>query len=81
MCIHYIMIVNIYEVTSQWAKSPKKQSVGVCIFDNMALYFECRIQKRTPSDCFLAILPTGRVHSNNHTWWNRCTYSRFLILY
>jgi len=23
---------------SQWAKSPKKQSVGVC---NMALYFEC----------------------------------------
>jgi len=35
---------------SQWAKVPKKQSVG-CIFDNM---------KRTPSDCFfLAILPTG----------------------
>jgi len=29
------------------------------IFDNMALYFECRInEKRTPLDCFLAILPT-----------------------
>jgi len=28
---------------SQWAKSPKKQSVGV--FDNMALYFQCRINK------------------------------------
>jgi len=42
------------------AKSPKKQSVE-CIFDNMALYFERRInKKRTPSDCFFfAILPTG----------------------
>jgi len=28
-------------------------------FDNMALYFKCRIhKKRTPSDCFLAIIPT-----------------------
>jgi len=25
--------------STQWAKSPKKQ----CIFDNVALYFECRI--------------------------------------
>jgi len=32
------------------------------LVDNMALYFECRIKKnRTPTDCFLAILPTGYV--------------------
>jgi len=30
------------ESLTQWAKSPKKQSVGVY---NMALYFECRINK------------------------------------
>jgi len=36
-------------VLSQWAKSPKKQSVGV--YDNMALYFECRMN-------ILAILPS-----------------------
>jgi len=29
---------------SQWEKSPKKQSVEV-YFNNMALYFECRINK------------------------------------
>jgi len=29
------------------------------IFDNMALYFECRIYKKAPSDCLLVILPTG----------------------
>jgi len=28
---------------TQWAKSPKKQSVGQ--YSNMALYFECRINK------------------------------------
>jgi len=45
-----VSVVFFYTLTylSQW------------IFDNMALYFECRINiKRTPSDCFLAILPTG----------------------
>jgi len=27
----------------------------------MALYIECRInKKRTPADCFLVILPTGK---------------------
>jgi len=40
------------KLVSQWAKSPKKQSVE-CIFDNMALYFECLINKnallQTPS--------------------------------
>jgi len=36
-------------------KIAKKSSLE-CIFDNMALYFECQIN---PSDCFLAILPTG----------------------
>jgi len=37
-----------------------------CIFDNMALYFQCRInnsaestKKRTPSDYFLAFCPLG----------------------
>jgi len=34
-----------YNLTlTQWGKSPKKQSVGVD-FDNMTLYFECRIDK------------------------------------
>jgi len=34
----------------------------------MALYFECRIkQKRTPLDCFLAILLTGLMMS-----WESC---------
>jgi len=38
--------------SSQWAKSPKKQFLGV---DNIALYFECRINKKaSPSDCFFA---------------------------
>jgi len=41
----------------------EKISVGV-YFDNMALYFECRInKKRTASDCFLAIFPTGKQSS------------------
>jgi len=30
---------------AQWAKSPKRQSVGV--YFDMALYFECRINKNT----------------------------------
>jgi len=43
-------IIFLYLI--QWAKSPKKQSVRV-IFDNMALNFDCRINKtRTLSDCF-----------------------------
>jgi len=42
----FLLLVKI----TQWAKSPKKQSVGVY---NMALYFECRIKKKcTPSECF-----------------------------
>jgi len=48
---------------AQWAKSPKKEPVRVH-FDNMALYFECRIKKKknTPSQTvLLAILPTGRI--------------------
>jgi len=50
--------VIIFSTTSQWTKSSKKQSMK-CIFHNMALYFECRInKKRTPSDYFLAILLT-----------------------
>jgi len=48
---------NASGVSSQWAKSPKKQSVG-CIFDNMALYFECRINKALLQTVFLVILPT-----------------------
>jgi len=30
----------------------RKSSLFECIFDNTALYFECRIKKSTPSDCF-----------------------------
>jgi len=38
--------VNDYQSGQlQWAKSPKKQSVRV-YFNNMALYFECRINKK-----------------------------------
>jgi len=41
------------KVTSQWAKSR--------IFDNMALYFDCRINKNVLlQTVFLAILPTGK---------------------
>jgi len=34
-------------------------------FDNLALYFECRIKKNTPSDCFLTIFPTGKYSKGN----------------
>jgi len=39
-------------VLSQWEKSPKKQ----CIIDNMALYFEFRINKN-------ALLQTGFIRA------------------
>jgi len=45
-------------IDSQWAKSPKN-SLYECIFDNMTLYFKCRINK-THSLCFLAICPLGQ---------------------
>jgi len=41
-CVPYF--VESLKASSQWEKLPKKQSVGVH-FDNMALYFECRINK------------------------------------
>jgi len=48
--------------STQWAKSPKKQSLRV-YFDNMALYFECRINiNAILQTVFLAILPTGQYH-------------------
>jgi len=47
---------------SQWAKSPKKQSVRVYVFDNMALHFECRINNALLQTVFLTILPTGLLH-------------------
>jgi len=34
-----------FSIKNLVSKIPKKQSVGVYIFDNMALYFECRINK------------------------------------
>jgi len=38
----------------------QRSSLWECIFDNMVLYFECRMNnKRTPSDRILTILPTG----------------------
>jgi len=38
-----------------------KKAVGISIFDNIALYFKCQINKNAlPSDCFfLENLPTG----------------------
>jgi len=42
----------------QWAKS--KSSLQECIFDNMALCFECQINKNALLKAvFLVILPTG----------------------
>jgi len=50
---------------TQWAKTPKRESVGV--FDNMALYFQCRINKRwTLSDCVFGDFA--------HVGINRSTY-------
>jgi len=45
---------------SQWAKSPKKQSVGAYF---LVLYYECRINKNTLSQTvfFLTILPIRAV--------------------
>jgi len=43
--------------TTQWTKSSKKQSVGV-YFDNMALYFDCRINKNAWRFC-----PLGNTHA------------------
>jgi len=52
--------ICLYFLHSQWAKSPKKQSVGVLYFDNTELYFECRFNKNVLLETvFLAILPTG----------------------
>jgi len=54
---------------TQWAKSLKKQSVGVSlqkrIFDKMALYFEFRINNALFQTVFLAILPTGEYFEYN----------------
>jgi len=45
---------------TQWEKSPKKQSVGVCIFDNMALFLSAELTKNAfLQTVFLAVLPTG----------------------
>jgi len=47
-------LVKNVQIT-QWAKSPKKQSVGV-----YSLYFECQInQNALLQTVFLMILPTG----------------------
>jgi len=40
--VNYLIIIIVIPSNSQWAKSPKKQ-FEECIFDNMALCFECRI--------------------------------------
>jgi len=40
------------------------EKVCKCIFDNMARYFECQINKNALlQTVFLAILPTGTTHS------------------
>jgi len=46
---------------TQWAKSPKKQSV--CIFDNIALYLSAKLTKTHSFRLFLAILPTCRMNN------------------
>jgi len=52
----------MYLMVSQWAKSPKKQSVGVYINENTLLL-----------DCFfLAILPTGVVLHTKERIYNKC---------
>jgi len=50
-------------VASQWAKSLKKQSIGV-YFLQYGTVFECRIYKNALlQTAFLAILPTGLVQA------------------
>jgi len=51
--------VNIVssDLPTQWANRLK---------DNMALYFECRINENALPDCFLAILPAGYVDVYHH---------------
>jgi len=39
------LLLIIGQVPSQWAKLPEKQSAAGVYFENMALYFECRINK------------------------------------
>ena len=42
----------------------RKSSVEECIFEYMALHFECRFNKNSLLQCyFLAILPVGYLHS------------------
>jgi len=52
--VHTINIFCIILDISQWTKPP--------IFDNMALYFECRINKSVLlQTAFLVIFPTGKL--------------------
>jgi len=55
----YVMISMEGYEPSKWAKSQSKNSL--CIFGNVVLYFECRINEKAllQTAFFLAILPTG----------------------
>jgi len=52
--LHYVYIVT--SINPSWQKSQKKQSVGLFL---TIWYCILSAEKRTPSDCFLVIFPTG----------------------
>jgi len=45
--IDFLIAWLIPTMNTQWAKSQKKKPVKECIFDNIALYFKCQINKNT----------------------------------
>jgi len=67
----------VYTNTSQWTKSPKK-----CIFDNMALYFVCRINKSALLQAvFWRFCPLGRPPWSTY-WLVWCyNFSIFTLYY
>jgi len=60
------IIRSVLDIVTQWAKSAKKQSVGDYFWqhDNMALYFECRINKNA--------LPPHWGRSSSEEWLQNC---------
>jgi len=59
LCLTKSAKINLVLLITQWAKSPKKQSVGVYL-RHYALYFVCQINKNALlQTVILAILPTG----------------------
>jgi len=51
-CFGWVAFKPVYSVYLWFLNKKRSYSVSV-IFDNIALYFECQINKKyTPSDCF-----------------------------